>query len=113
MLSASHNPMPDNGIKFLARGGLKLDDAIEDAIERRLREDVGAARPAPTSAGSSRTTEAVDDYVAHLSATIDHPLVGLKVVLDCAEGAASEPARARCASAGAEVVRHPRDRPTG
>ena len=38
MLSASHNPMPDNGIKFLARGGHKLDDSVEDAIEARLRE---------------------------------------------------------------------------
>ena len=60
MLSASHNPMPDNGIKFLARGGHKLDDAIEVAIERRLREHVGRARPAPPSAGSRRTPTAVE-----------------------------------------------------
>src|SRR3546814_13182704 len=45
MLSASHNPMPDNGIKFLARGGVKLDDAIEIAIEQRLREPWERPRP--------------------------------------------------------------------
>ena len=103
MLSASHNPMPDNGIKFLARGGRKLDDAIEIAIERRLREpwdrprggDVGRVRP---------YDQAVDDYVTHLIRSIDHPLVGLKVVLDCAEGAASAAGPRALEGAGAEVV---------
>ena len=103
MLSASHNPMPDNGIKFLARGGKKLDDAIEIAIEQRMREpwdrprggDVGRVRP---------YAQAVDDYVTHLIGSIDHPLVGLKVVLDCAEGAASEPGPRALTGAGAEVV---------
>jgi len=47
MLSASHNPMPDNGVKFFARGGSKLDDALEDAIERRLHD--AWSRPSPTS----------------------------------------------------------------
>ena len=51
MLSASHNPMPDNGIKFFARGGLKLADEVEDAIEARLARR-GSARPVPPSAGS-------------------------------------------------------------
>jgi phosphoglucosamine mutase len=103
MLSASHNPMPDNGIKFLARGGRKLDDAIEIAIERRLREpwdrprggDVGRVRP---------YEQAADDYVTHLIGAIDHPLVGLKVVLDCAAGAASETGPRALRGAGAEVV---------
>jgi phosphoglucosamine mutase len=103
MLSASHNPMPDNGIKFLARGGRKLDDAIETAIERRLREpwdrprggDVGRVRP---------YEQAADDYVTHLIGAIDHPLVGLKVVLDCAAGAASETGPRALRGAGAEVV---------
>ena len=75
MLSASHNPMPDNGIKFLARGGHKLDDAIESAIERRLGQewkrpvggDVGRVTPYPA---------AVSQYAAHLVRTIDHPARG-------------------------------------
>src|SRR5262245_17095571 len=53
MLSASHNPMPDNGIKFFARGGLKLDDEIEDEIESTL----GADLPSPTGGGVGRVTE--------------------------------------------------------
>ena len=65
MLSASHNPMPDNGIKFLARGGVKLDDALEQAIENRLREPW--ERPTGgASAGSRRTTRRSRDYAAHL-----------------------------------------------
>ncbi|WP_432477439.1 phosphoglucosamine mutase [Nocardioides sp. GXQ0305] len=103
MLSASHNPMPDNGIKFLARGGRKLDDAIEIAIEQRLREPWD--RPRGGDVGRVRPYEpALDDYVTHLIGSIDHPLVGLKVVLDCAEGAASEAGPRALAGAGAEVV---------
>ncbi len=65
MLSASHNPMPDNGIKFFARGGHKLGDAIEDAVESRL----GEPWDRPTGADVGRVTDDVqgaDDYVAHL-----------------------------------------------
>ena len=84
MLSACHNPMPDNGIKFLARGGVKLDDAIEDAIEKRLREPW--ERPTGGAVGRVTTYDAaVDDYAAHL---VSHRRptrsTGLKVVLDCA-----------------------------
>ena len=103
MLSASHNAMPDNGIKFLSRGGLKLDDAIEVAIEQRLEEpwdrpvggDVGRVRPHP---------EAVELYAAHLVSTISHPLAGLRVVLDCAHGAASAVGPKALRDAGADVV---------
>ncbi len=103
MLSASHNPMPDNGIKFLARGGRKLDDAIEIAIERRMREPW--ERPRGAEVGRVRPYEqAADDYVTHLIGAIDHPLVGLKVVLDCAAGAASEAGPRALTGAGAEVV---------
>ena len=103
VLSASHNPMPDNGIKFLARGGHKLDDAIEWAIERRMGKEwtrptgahVGMVTPYPT---------AVAEYAAHLVRTIDHPLVGIKVVLDCAEGAASDAGPQALSDAGADVT---------
>ena len=73
MLSASHNPMPDNGIKFFARGGYKLDDALEDAIEARLVE----AWPRPTGAGVGRVTvqeSLVETYVAHLVNSLGSPV---------------------------------------
>jgi phosphoglucosamine mutase len=103
MLSASHNPMPDNGIKFLARGGHKLDDAIEQAIEDRLREQWQR----PTGGGVGRVNThptAVEEYTAHLVRTIDHPLAGLRVVIDCAEGAASDAGPRALADAGADVT---------
>ena len=111
MLSASHNPMPDNGIKLLARGGVKLDDALEVEIEARL----GRPWTPPTGAdvGRVRTHEAaVADYAAHLVATVDRPLAGLRVVLDCAEGAAHAAGPLALREAGAEVVAI-HDRPDG
>ena len=107
MLSASHNPMPDNGIKFLARGGHKLDDAIEVAIERRM----GEPWERPTGGDVGRVTvyeSAVEQYAAHLESTITHPLVGLKVVLDCAEGAAYAAGPRALRDAGADGHRDPR-----
>ena len=111
MLSASHNPMPDNGIKFLARGGVKLGDAIEIAIEKRLREPWDR----PTGAGVGRVQAydaAVDDYAAHLVSTLAHDLSSpsngsgrpLKVVLDCAHGAAYRAGPKALRDAGADVV---------
>ena len=103
MLSASHNAMPDNGIKFLARGGLKLDDAVEIAIERRIHEHWD--RPTGGDVGRVSTyPEAVQDYAAHLVRTIDHPLTGIRVVVDCAEGAAWEAGPRAIADAGADVT---------
>jgi phosphoglucosamine mutase len=88
MLSASHNAMPDNGIKFFARGGHKLDDAIEDAIEQRIGE--AWQRPTGADVGRVRSDEAAaDDYVAHLLRALPHRLEGLHLVIDCAHGAAS------------------------
>ncbi|RJS46237.1 phosphoglucosamine mutase [Nocardioides cavernaquae] len=103
MLSASHNPMPDNGIKFLARGGVKLDDAIEVAIEQRM----GEAWTRPTGGDVGRVTTydaALDDYVEHLVQTTSKPLAGLRVVLDCAEGAASDAGPRALENAGAKVT---------
>jgi len=107
MLSASHNPMPDNGIKFLARGGVKLDDAIEAAIERRLREPWD--RPTGAAVGRVRPYDkAVADYAAHLVATVPEPLHHadrpIKVVLDCAHGAAFRAGPQALRDAGADVV---------
>jgi len=103
MLSASHNPMPDNGVKFLARGGHKLDDSIEMAIEQRLHQEwrrptgaqVGRVTPYPTAVG---------EYTAHLVRTIDHPLTGIRVVVDCAHGAASDAGPKALSDAGADVT---------
>ena len=90
VLSASHNPMPDNGIKFLARGGHKLDDELEAAIEARMGEDW--ERPLGGDVGRIRvdTGRAGEQYVEHLVGTIDVPLTGLRIAVDCANGAASD-----------------------
>jgi len=103
VISASHNPMPDNGIKFLARGGVKLDDAIEAEIEELLGGEWD--RPTGAAVGRVRPYERpVEEYVDHLLATLDLPLTGLKVVVDCANGAATEAAPMALRAAGAEVV---------
>ncbi|WP_410574154.1 phosphoglucosamine mutase [Amycolatopsis sp. cmx-4-61] len=103
MISASHNPMPDNGIKLFAAGGHKLPDGIEDEIEAGLAD--GKVRP--TGAGVGRVTDvedALDRYAAHLLDATPHPLAGLKVVVDCANGASSAAAPEIYRRAGAEVV---------
>jgi len=88
MISASHNPAPDNGIKFFARGGTKLPDEVEDAIEARLGEQWD--RPQGIDVGTiTRYEGAIEEYVAHLVATLERSLEGLTVVADCAHGAAS------------------------
>ena len=103
MISASHNAAPDNGIKFLARGGQKLDDAAEDAIEIEM----GKPNLRPTGAEVGRIhrfADAEDRYIIHLLQTLPNRLDGLKVVLDCANGAASGCSPQVFADAGAEVV---------
>jgi phosphoglucosamine mutase len=106
MLSASHNPMPDNGIKFFSRGGNKLDDALENAIESRLVEEWAR----PTGAGVGRVTvqeSLVESYLAHLVNSLRSPvnLEGITVVVDCANGAAYQAAPAAFETLGAEVHR--------
>ena len=113
VISASHNPMPDNGIKFFARGGFKLPDAKEDQIEAVLGRDWER----PTGAGVGRishdTVTATNLYIDHLVSTIapigpdktqPKPLKGLKIVADCANGATSVVAPEALRRAGAEVV---------
>ncbi|MEI2712254.1 MAG: phosphoglucosamine mutase [Nocardioides sp.] len=103
MLSASHNAMPDNGIKFLARGGVKLDDEAEIAIEARMKEPW--QRPTGGDVGRvTHYTSAVTEYAQHLIGTTTKPLAGLKVVLDCAEGAAWAVGPRALEGAGAEVI---------
>jgi phosphoglucosamine mutase len=103
MISASHNAMPDNGIKLFARGGGKLDDAIEAAIEKRM----GEPWERPTGRGVGRVfidEKASAQYVEHLLASVSTPLKGLKIVVDCANGAASYVAPLVYQKAGATVV---------
>jgi phosphoglucosamine mutase len=105
MLSASHNPMPDNGIKLFAAGGHKLPDEVEHKIEAAVAD--GASWTRPTGAGVGRVHDLLDGaehYVQHLVGTIPHRLDGLRIVVDCANGAASEVAPMAYREAGAEVV---------
>jgi phosphoglucosamine mutase len=103
MLSASHNAMPDNGIKIFARGGRKLPDTVEDEIEARLGEQW--ARPTGAGVGRVRDLDdAVERYTGHLLATLPYKLDGLRVVVDCAHGAAATVAPLAYSRAGAEVI---------
>ena len=103
MISASHNPMPDNGIKFFAKGGGKLDDSLEAAIEARM----GEVWKRPTGLGVGRVINddsAAERYIFHLLNSLSHNLAGLKVVVDCANGAASRVAPKTYSRAGADVI---------
>jgi len=102
MISASHNAMPDNGIKLFAAGGMKLDDAVEDRVEQHIGG--GGARPVGARIGRVRgLDDAAERYVAHLMQASPERLTGLRVVVDCANGAASVLAPAAYRRAGAEV----------
>ena len=103
MISASHNPAPDNGIKLFARGGEKLADSLEAAIEARM----GEPWQRPTGAHVGRViedTSAREKYIAHLLKSVDVSLSGIKVVVDCANGAASFVAPVALEKAGASVI---------
>jgi phosphoglucosamine mutase len=103
MLSASHNAMPDNGIKFFARGGVKLDDAIEDAIEAHL--DVVSDLPTGAGVGRIRSEhDLVEKYLHHLNSSITNSLKGLTVVVDGANGSASLVGPEALRRAGAQVI---------
>ena len=103
MISASHNPAQDNGIKFFSRTGRKLDDAIEGKIERLLGQPW--QRPAEMEIGHEiEDTESREKYISYLLGTIESSFAGLKIVVDCANGAASFVAPEVLRRAGAEVV---------
>jgi phosphoglucosamine mutase len=125
MLSASHNPAPDNGIKFFGRGGVKLPDDVEAAIEARLADAATADADGLAASGGplgvphggfgrvSDAAEHAERYLDHLLATVSdagsggavrRPLAGLRVVVDCANGAASRYAPELLARAGAAVI---------
>ena len=103
MISASHNPAPDNGIKFFAAGGHKLADELEDKIEAAMN----STALSPIGAGVGRVqrfADAEDRYIVHLLGAIPNPLDGLKIVIDCAHGAASAISPQVFADSGAQVI---------
>ena len=106
MISASHNPMQDNGIKFFGQDGFKLSDETESEIERLIdaKED---KLPRPTGGEIGRIIEDGDSslrYLNHLKTTIESNFNGLKIVLDCAHGAAYDLAPKLFIDLGAEVI---------
>ena len=105
MISASHNPMPDNGIKLFSRGGHKLPDAVEAAVEASVQAGTAAHRP--TGAGIGRVRDlpgGTADYADHLLSTLPAPVPGLRLVVDCAHGSAAGCAPDVYRRAGAEVT---------
>ncbi len=100
VISASHNPPEDNGIKFFSRDGTKLSDELEDEIEALLAEPAGPARE---PGGVSENGIGRERYLEHLVASSDGSLEGLSVVVDCANGAASELAPRLLRRLGADV----------
>src|SRR5271154_652655 len=104
MISASHNPMPDNGIKVFGPGGHKLDDATEDDIEQLVSTDPAER---PVGAGIGRIVDAEDAlerYLRHVGKAVTTRLDGLTVVVDCAHGAAFAAAPRAYQAAGARVI---------
>jgi phosphoglucosamine mutase len=104
VISASHNPVDDNGIKFFSDEGLKLPGVVEDKIEEAMTE-LPSDLPSGREVGSAESlTDGADRYVAHVLGTIESPLKGLRVVLDCAHGAAWQVGPRVFREAGAEVT---------
>ncbi len=104
MISASHNPMPDNGIKIFGPGGHKLDDATEDRIAELVQQGSGER---PVGGGIGRVVDAVDAldrYLRHVGKAVTTRLDALTVVVDCAHGAASAAAPLAYRAAGANVL---------
>ncbi|HEV7825827.1 MAG TPA: phosphoglucosamine mutase [Mycobacteriales bacterium] len=107
MLSASHNAMPDNGIKVFARGGHKLPDEVEAEIESALAHNASRDWTRPVGAGVGRVRDYADgasQYLDHLSASLPYRLDGVRVIVDGAHGAASAVAPELYRRAGADVI---------
>ena len=93
VISASHNPFQDNGIKFFDHEGYKLPDAAEEEIENLLRHMDGEEIPRPTGAGIGairHVPEYADEYRAYVLSTVKTDFSGMKIVTDSANGAASD-----------------------
>ena len=102
MVSASHNPATDNGIKFFSRGGHKLPDDVEDQIEAVFGKSM---LPIGEGVGEiARFSDAEDRYLIHLLSAMRNRLEGLKIVVDCAHGAASAISPQAFTDAGAKVI---------
>jgi phosphoglucosamine mutase len=108
VISASHNPFQDNGIKFFFKDGFKLPDEIELKIEKLIfSEKIDSLRPVASAVGKAyRIDDAAGRYVVFLKSTFpkDLDLAGMKIVLDCANGAAYKVAPAVLEELGAEVI---------
>jgi phosphoglucosamine mutase len=113
-ISASHNPFPDNGIKFFAGSGYKLPDATEEELEKLVLATADELpRPTAEHVGTIRYRhDLLKEYIDYALSTVDTSFAGLKIVVDCANGAAYEAAPAVLRRLGAEV--HViNDKPTG
>lgn len=105
VISASHNPMADNGIKFFGADGYKLQDEIEAEIEEQVANFDNLPRPEGAGVGRMyRAHDLVEEYLKHLKAISSHPLNRVKIVLDCANGAVYELAPRLFSELGAKVL---------
>ncbi len=106
VISASHNPMEFNGIKFFDGQGFKLPDAMEDEIEELIRNNMEGVKM-PTGAGIGKIKnrpDAREEYINHNLRCVDVDLQGYKIVMDCAEGASSYTSVEAIQETGAEVI---------
>ena len=106
VISASHNPMEFNGIKFFDGSGYKLPDALEDEIEALIKSNMaGISMPIGTGIGKIKyRTDAREEYINHDIKCVDVDLSGIKMVVDCAEGASSYTAVEAMQQLGATVI---------
>ncbi len=104
MISASHNPAADNGIKFFGKDGAKLSDASEAEIEARYRSGESYPRPVGSTVGmQTQMTDATQRYVDKIAQTVGYSMRGLEFIVDCANGAAFAAAPELFSKVGASV----------